>query len=252
MITHISKYGKIVSLVMICAGLILGACGGADETADVNAVYTAAVETFVAQQETQKALIPATITPLPTLAISTITPLPTLPLPVLASPTLTKSAATGCDNSLYISDVTILDGTLVAPGQAFIKTWLVQNTGTCTWGTDYKLSFSHGEAMGGSSVPMPKVVAPNQQVEISVNLTAPNLNGTLTGNWKLMNNKGEYFGTLLTVVIKVTSTTTGTPGTQTVTPTTALGVTSTPTPTSTTQPTHTATVTPTVTSTATP
>jgi len=176
----------------------------ATPTLSVDAIYTLVYQTFTAQQATQKALTPPTETSSPTL-------FPTLPLTTPTLPTLTfgtptgPSGNTGCDSSVYIADVTVQDGTTMTPGQAFVKTWRVQNNGTCAWNTSYKIAFGFGEQMGGSATPIPSAVAVGQQVEISVNLTAPNTPGNYTGNWKLQNDKGEFFGTYLTVVITVAS-----------------------------------------------
>ncbi|MBI3737926.1 MAG: hypothetical protein HY258_02645 [Chloroflexi bacterium] len=199
--------------------------GRATPTLSVDAIYTSVYQTFTAQQATQKALTPPTETPSPTL-------FPTLPLTTPTLPTLTfgtptgPSGNTGCDSSVYVADVTVPDGTTMTPGQTFVKTWRVQNSGTCAWNTSYKIAFGFGEQMGGSATPVPSAVAASQQVEISVNLTAPNTPGNYTGNWKLQNDKGEFFGTYLTVVITVAGPTgTASPA---VTPTDTLEPTATP------------------------
>ena len=88
-------------------------------------------------------------------------------------------------------------------GQAFTKTWKVQNSGTCAWTTSFKLTFSYGEAMGGQTVSLPASVAIGDKVNISVDLTVPNKTGKLTGVWVLVDDKGQHFGPILTVVINV-------------------------------------------------
>lgn len=175
----------------------------ATPTVSVEAIYTSVYQTFTAQQATQQALIPPTGTP-------SQTPFPTLPLATQSLPTLpfgtptTPPGVVGCDNSMYVDDITVEDGTTMTPGQTFVKTWRLQNSGTCAWNTSYKLVFAFGEQMGGSAASVPSAVAPGGQVDISVNLTAPNTAGTnLTGNWKLQNDKGQFFGTYVTVVITV-------------------------------------------------
>jgi hypothetical protein len=191
----------------------------ATPTISVDAIYTSAFETFSAQQATELALTPPTATASPTL-------FPTLPIPTqpLAFPTAATNpagtpGATGCDNSIYVKDVTIPDGTTMTPGQVFVKTWLVQNSGTCTWSADYKIAFGFGEPMGGGANPIGKTVGPGLQGEISVSLTAPTKAGDYTGNWRMQNSTGSFFGTYLTVVIKVSGpASTATPGSPTDTP----------------------------------
>jgi hypothetical protein len=157
--------------------------------------------------------------------------------------------------------VTIPDGTVVAAGQSFTKTWKVTNIGSCAWTATYQLTFVSGDSLGGKATPINQVVDPGQSVDISVVLTSTSATGTITGRWKLTNDKGQQFGEELTVVIKnsanatgsVTPTKTSTPGTPTSTPTPTVTpvvivvtATFTPTPTATTAaPTETPTPTPT-------
>ena len=221
----------VVVLVILAGTIILfvrrsSANNRASPTVSVDAIYTAAYQTIAVQQTEQQASIPPTTTPAPSPSSTPlVTSQPSINTLVLASST--SGAAQGCDNSIYLSDVTIKDGTVMTPGQTFTKTWAVQNTGTCTWNTSYKLVFSFGTAMNGTSVAIPQDVAPGAQTQISVNLAAPSSLGNYTGNWKLQNAQGQYFGTLLTVVINVVPST----ATSTI-PTSTLISTSTPTPTS--------------------
>jgi len=92
--------------------------------------------------------------------------------------------------------VTIPDGATINPGVAFTKTWRVKNVGTCTWTSGYSLVFSGGDQMNGpASVNLPKKVAPDQVVDISVPLIAPGQPGTYRGLWMLRNETGIVFGT---------------------------------------------------------
>ncbi len=114
-----------------------------------------------------------------------------LPPPTTVPPTATVAA---CHQARFVADVTVPDGTVLAPGASFTKTWRLKNVGTCTW-QNYSLVFDHGEAMGGpASVPIPATVAPGQQVDVSVTLTAPTKPGTYKGYWRLRDDKGVVFG----------------------------------------------------------
>ena len=197
---------SLLLLVAAAATLLLSACGAgnadATPTMSVDAIYTAAYHTLVAQQATQLALTPPTSTASPV-------PSPTVAPPTAATilPPAGSTAATGgapaCDNSVFVNDVTIPDGTVLSPGKNFVKTWTLMNSGTCAWATGYKLSFIGGESMGGTSVPVPQAVPAGQQTQISVSLTAPTTPGDYTGTWRLQNAASLYFGTNVTVVIKV-------------------------------------------------
>jgi next-to-BRCA1 protein 1 len=99
--------------------------------------------------------------------------------------------------------VTIPDGTTVQPSQQFVKKWEVKNTGTCAWAPTFKVAFGYGNPMGGQSTAIGKTVASGESTIIEVTLTAPNTAGDASGVWRLQDDKGAFFGTNLTVVIKV-------------------------------------------------
>jgi hypothetical protein len=100
-----------------------------------------------------------------------------------------------CDWARYIKDVTIPDGTALAPGETFIKTWRFENIGSCTWTTGYGLVNTGGDAMDAARhTPLSVTVVPTNTVDISVELTAPNIPGDYLGLWNLSNESGELFG----------------------------------------------------------
>ena len=184
--------------------------------------YTAAALTVTANQD----LITPTPPIQPTDLVSA-TPSPTnFPAFEFTQPTTQSQPTlqTGCNSSIYVSDVTIPDGTTFGPGTTFVKTWMFQNTGTCTWDTNYQLIFLSGEQMGGTSTRLGTSVAPSQQAQASVSLTAPAAVGNYTGYWRLADDQGNPFGESVTVVIVVSS------SAPTITPTsTTTSATSTPT-----------------------
>ena len=102
----------------------------------------------------------------------------------------------GSDRAQFVTDVTYPDGTIVAPGTTFTKTWRLKNVGTSTWTTAYQLVFDTGDHMsaGGDPVALPKTVAPGDTVDVSVNLTAPATAGSYRGFWKFQNANGVRFG----------------------------------------------------------
>ena len=95
----------------------------------------------------------------------------------------------------FVADVTIPDGSYVAPGSTFTKTWRIRNNGTTTWNTNYKLVFSSGTQMASQTyVNLPYNVQPGQTVDISVQMTAPKETGSYKSSWMLMNDNGGQFG----------------------------------------------------------
>jgi hypothetical protein len=201
-------------------------------------VYTAVAMTFSAQSN--KVADQPTSTQFP---LATSTPF------VLSTPTLNLfptatypwySTTNSCNNSTYVSDMTIPDGTLIAPGETFEKTWKLKNTGSCAWDEDYLLTFYSGDVMYGEDATIDGYVASGTSGEVSVTLTAPDTEGTYTGYWILADSSGNSFGTTFYVQIVVSSsasTSTPTPTTisaeETFTsiPTSTSTSTSTPTPT---------------------
>jgi len=204
---RISPWGLILCVLTTVS---LTACGAAKSdatpTLSVEQIFTAAYVTLQAQQATVLASTPPTGTPSPSPSPTLPPPSPLATIPLLG-PTLSTGGggAVGCDNAAYVADVTIPDGTTIAAGKSFDKTWTLQNTGSCAWNTSYKLAFFGGEGMGGSAASVPTTVSSGGQVNITVKLTAPSSTGSYTGSWRMQNDKGAGFGGSVTVVIKVGS-----------------------------------------------
>lgn len=120
------------------------------------------------------------------------TPLPTQPAPTSA-PSSSSSSSTPCNRASFLADVTVPDGTTYSPGDTFTKTWRLKNTGTCPWTSNFKLAFESGELMGASPK-KPLTTSPvtqGQNLDISVNLSAPSSPGTYRGTWKIENASGD-------------------------------------------------------------
>ena len=195
-------------LLTLCAGAILiifAACNRPASTPTVQPeaglVFTAAALTVEAQV-TELAENPRpTPTPLPQPA--TAAPNPTAP-PASTEPTSTPDNSaeptgqpeeTACNQARFVEDVTIPDGTLLDPGETFQKTWRLQNTGSCSWDSAYFVVFVDGDAMGGpASQALSGSIASQDEVEITVEMVAPDEPGTYRGNWSLRNPAGEVFG----------------------------------------------------------
>jgi len=121
-------------------------------------------------------------------------------------PTGTPQPATAtpkpCNRAEFISE-TVEDGTKFDVNESFTKTWRLKNVGTCTWNTNYKLVFSSGDKMSGpSSQNLPRSVAPGEQVDISVDLKAPDTEGTYKGIWQIQDDRGQTFVYNIWVEIK--------------------------------------------------
>ena len=198
-----SRYRLSVFLVLLL--FVLGACnmprGGAPtQQSAADFIYTAAAQTVQAQL-TQVHQPPPTgqaLTPVPPNS-STQTPVPGVtaaPGGVTTTPSPGGATQVPCDRAEFEKDVTYPDNTAVDPGQTFVKTWRLKNTGTCTWTSAYSIVFVSGDSMDGpaSTALTSGTVAPGKSVDVSVTLTAPDTGGTYRGNWKLRNGSNQIFG----------------------------------------------------------
>ena len=202
---------------ILCWAILLSACGpnsSVNTTNTLAAVYTEAAQTVIAQQATSTEPLldqSLTLTPADTpTGASSPTSLPTLSADLPTSTPGVAVSTSGC-NAIYVSDVTIPDGTVVSPGQTFVKTWALQNNGSCTWDTGFTIRFFSGDQMGGASGSVGSSVAPGGQADVSVSLTAPLTAGTYTGNWRMADDSGSTFGEVVDVVIDVNESATETP-----------------------------------------
>jgi hypothetical protein len=213
------------------AALVLSACGTATPTEDPNAVITKIAITVQAQL-TQIALLTPSATPTTeTTATPTTIPMTATPSgPTLTPiPTVSGGSTTG-DNSQFVGDVNIPDGTQFTAGTAFTKTWRFLNNGSTTWTKDYKLDYAGGNLMGKNStleVNLPGNIAPGQTLDISVNFVAPATNGSYSSNWSLYSANGAFFGEYCSIAVTVGATASTAVATATalttVTPTTLAG-----------------------------
>jgi heat shock protein HslJ len=125
-----------------------------------------------------------------------------------------------------VQHLTYDDAKMTAPpllqqGEAFVKSWRLQNVGTCTWDPTYSLAYVGGDAMGGSYVVIHGQTPPNATYDAHVNLVAPTEGGRYQGFWQMRNQEGQYFGERIWAGIQVPYPPTAT---VTVTPTPVAGI----------------------------
>jgi hypothetical protein len=187
---------------LLCAGSLLAglaACNpsaGSGPSPEQRATYLAMTAAVLLTATAGAGITPATPTPLPSdTPTSTPAPTETATSPPTPQPSDTPEPEPCEDHSTFVSDVNVPDGTHFAPGTAFVKTWRLNNSGDCTWTTDYQLRHISGNAMGAAVVNLPHNVPPGANVDISVSLVAPASNGTHRGQFQLHSPSGEPFGT---------------------------------------------------------
>jgi uncharacterized protein YkwD len=94
------------------------------------------------------------------------------------------------DSTILLEDVTVPDNAQMTRGTKFTKTWRFMNNGKCNW-SGYRISFVAGDRMETpDSAPIPETEA-GKTVDVSVELTAPSIDGSYTGFYELKNDKGE-------------------------------------------------------------
>ncbi len=223
---------RIVRRSLILSLMFLVACGGQGPIStpiDPAVIFTSAAQTVAAQlTETAGVFTPspqatATATPAPPTAtfpfIGFNTPVllgtpeivntPSGMFTGLPTPTLfILSTQSGLlfDDSVFMGDITIDDGTQLQTGQEFKKIWRTMNTGVNTWDEGYTLAFASGDPLGGAPfvIRLKKdFVESGKVVDLGINMSAPDKPGEYGGCWRMKNDKGVYFGTFFCVAIKV-------------------------------------------------
>jgi len=94
----------------------------------------------------------------------------------------------------FVCDVAIFDGTQMAPGTKFTKIWRLKNTGEVPWPPGTQIIFVGGDQMQSAlTVPLSRrgPVMPDEEVDVSVDLVAPQEHGRYVGYWRLTGPMGR-------------------------------------------------------------
>jgi hypothetical protein len=172
--------------LFICI-MILAACGGQGgqppvDSAPFKPPTLSAQDVFPTQTPLPSAA--------PTLSIATLRVTPTLP----------------CTNSLtYESDVTIPDGTKVAPGASLDKRWQVKNSGTCNWDARYAFKLIDGNALGLASDQALFPALAGSEAVLRLVFTAPPDPGNYRSAWQAFGPDGQPFGDPVYIEVVVTT-----------------------------------------------
>ena len=118
-----------------------------------------------------------------------------------------ETSANCTDSASFVNDVTVPDHTRFEPGETFKKTWRIKNTGTCIWNDDYRLVFALNTQMDApDSVPL-KATPPGKEINLSVEMTAPEATGSYRADFQIFDpdgealpiDNGQYLWTIITV-----------------------------------------------------
>lgn len=204
-----------ILIITTLIAVLIAACGSVETplepTPDVAAVRTSAASTVVSQFT----LTAAVFTPIPpqsteeesqaTDAAATATQTQSTAAVLVTNASGTPEIA--CDSLGYdplTVDVNVPDNTVMSPGQDFIKTWKVTNTGSCPWGAGYVLAYAgYANQMSGQFIALTEVIQSGQEVELSVQFQAPDQAGEYLSAWTMRNPAGVVFPEIVFVKILV-------------------------------------------------
>jgi len=133
---------------------------------------------------------------------------PTQPVSVVRStplPTIPPTADTEeCFSDLtFVEDITIPDNSFVTLGSSIDKRWLVENSGTCHWNSDFRLKH-----IGGAILDAPEEMAlyparAGTRATIQILFTAPFTDGVYESAWQAYDPDGNPFGDPIYIRITV-------------------------------------------------
>ncbi|MBT3320862.1 MAG: hypothetical protein HN392_01115 [Anaerolineae bacterium] len=188
---------KKILILLFSLSLIISACGSSTSDAEIEMASTAAVQTVEARfTELAQKNTPTSLPPEPT-AIENIIATEALTPTLTAVPTVSSDIGTLPENALVanLAYETVPDGTVLGTGEYFSKSWTLQNNGTYTWHTGYKLIYFNGDRLEGSfEYPFFEDVEPGEAITLSIELLAPEVAGNYTGYWKIKSPSGHIFG----------------------------------------------------------
>ncbi len=177
---------RLLFVIISISAIILSSCGGTASSPlspVTNVTLTTENVTRMLEASTQS---PANT---PTVALT-----PT-PQPSLASTPLATSVSCNDNNADFVADVTIPDGTVITPGEQFVKTWRIRNSGHCTWKTGYHLAHVDGPNLDApSSVELAQDVKPGKTIDLSVTFIASREPGIVKSRWQMQDPANSFFG----------------------------------------------------------
>jgi hypothetical protein len=111
-----------------------------------------------------------------------------------------------CQNGLaFLADISIPDGTIVAPGAMINKSWEVENIGSCSWNADYSIRHVGGSNLGSDTTLPLYPARSGTRAVISIQFTAPTESGTIHSAWRAYAPDGQPFGDAIYLQINVSN-----------------------------------------------
>lgn len=98
------------------------------------------------------------------------------------------------DGLAYVADLTIPDGSVIAPGASIDKRWEVKNTGSCNWEAGYTLRLIAGDALSAAEEQALIPARADTNAVIRILFQAPLDPGAYRSAWQAHNPAGDPFG----------------------------------------------------------
>lgn len=110
-------------------------------------------------------------------------------------------------DSRFVSDVTVMDGTVMAPSTPFTKIWRMRNTGNFGWHRGTQLVWIGGDKFSDTNsveIEVPAQGVPvDGELDIAIDFTAPVSAGRYISYWRMASSSGHKFGQRVWVLIQV-------------------------------------------------
>ena len=116
------------------------------------------------------------------------------PLATVIIPTTTTNPTNCINNLTFVSDLTIPDGTYFTYGAIIDKQWVVENSGTCNWNSNYHLRYAGGAQLGAPDEIFLYPAKSGTQATIQIKFTAPFSDGDYASAWQAFDPNGLAFG----------------------------------------------------------
>jgi hypothetical protein len=178
--------------ILLIALLALSACNLTGPSQEPAAISTSAAQTVQVLLAT--AATSAATQPLPS---KTPTPRAT-PTQTIKAPCEDIATYTAWTRDNVVYDAKEVDK-LLPPDDTFLMSWTLQNTGTCTWTSVYKMVFDSGTSLTSSAnfpfLPTGETVAPGGTVTVNITMSAPAEAGEYQSSFSLQNEQGVAVAT---------------------------------------------------------
>jgi len=136
----------------------------------------------------------------PTKQVAIVQPSPIPILPTL-EPTLRPEECT--NNLTFIADLTVPDNSNYIFGEIIDKQWLVENSGTCNWDSNYRLRHTEGTALNAPEEIALYPARAGTQATLRIIFTAPFTADFFLSGWQAIAPDGTPFGDPIYIKINV-------------------------------------------------